>query len=107
MVLLIFQALLDGNKFPDRTLQISLHRIETEQRQQQALNDNDQRLFKHKGLIYNFEPTMVVERPASPLHYQSALREYEETGSRPHYMTSRCKVLSRNYSKNCHNYDMQ
>lgn len=78
---------MDDNKFPDRSLKIKVHKIDSDLRRQQALLDNEQRIFKKQGLLYNFEPTMVVERPASP---QKFVEQCEDTEmNTPHYMTGR------------------
>ena len=64
-----------------------MHKIDSDLRRQQALHDNEQRIFKKQGLLYNFEPTMVVERPASP---QKFVEQCEEADlSTPHYMTGK------------------
>ncbi|XP_067937238.1 uncharacterized protein [Watersipora subatra] len=77
----IAKTLLEENKLPDRHLQIQVERFKADERRNLALTDNQQRLFKKQGLIYNFNPTIVVERPAS-------LRNPTKDGSTtPHYMT--------------------
>lgn len=55
------------NKFPERTLQLLIRRIEGEAKKQQTRIENDKKLFKKDRLIYNFEPTIVVERQPPPL----------------------------------------
>lgn len=79
----IYQTLLETNQLPDRNLRLRVKRINSDERRVQALHDNEQRLFRKQGLLYNFEPTIVVERPASP----ESASQNELPDRMPHYMT--------------------
>lgn len=85
--------MLVDNRFPERNLKLEMDRIDSDLVRQQAIHDNEQRLFKKQGLLYNFEPTMVVERPASPIHYGDTLKPYEDSEETPHYMTGEILFL--------------
>jgi len=66
---------LDGNKFPDRTLELEKKQIDTESRRNNNLIDNDKQMFKRGRLIYNLEPTIVIERPACESKVISCLQD--------------------------------
>lgn len=73
------------NKFPDRTLELETQRIESESRKNAHFIDNDKKMFKRARLIYNLEPTIIMERPVSAGNDEAA------DGEVPHYMT--CELL--------------
>ncbi|XP_067933645.1 uncharacterized protein [Watersipora subatra] len=73
------KVVLDENKFPDRTLELQVKRIDVESKKNASLVDNDKKMFKRARLINNLEPTILIERPA-----ESAKEEPEE--AKPAYM---------------------
>ncbi|KAF6017249.1 hypothetical protein EB796_024441 [Bugula neritina] len=89
----IAKALLDDNKFPESQLKINVNKIESDEKRCEAFYKHQQRLFKQQGLINNYEPTIVVERPPALTNLEDNVQKEAVI---PHYMKGLSKSKYQN-----------